>query len=452
MEDGVDGGDGLATLAADAQAGVEGKESVQERRARERAERKAATAAKRAAKKKEKGGPSLSALMREAKEKKEKDAAAQPKEEVTMEELLSTGADLAKTGLESLAKSANVDKDAVLKAQNKVSSGVANVLTVVGSTAFSLLAEQIKHSRANRQGGGAAAAGGEMDGNRGSKSKTPTFEAYFEEHLGQSHLDALQLLSSTTSSQAASTKKKIPIKRKTKVNKLAAGLKTTLTIGDDDDDGDDDDNDLEGQAIFDAAVAALGKIASTSERLSDQRLRAAGAAATAFLAAHGDGADADAGKDGGGDGEESSASAGAESTGGGNTGAAAEAGLTRNAKLHRDAINRMAHIVSAFVELCRKVAEIVILEGASRDDEVASEEIDAAVLERAVALRAATVLLSSYLAHFADTTIEFVEVADDDSDALSSSIMVELDEARKRADRALKLLLPVFHLALMHVV
>lgn len=326
MEDGVDGGDGLATLAADAQAGVEGKESVQERRARERAERKAATAAKRAAKKKEKGGPSLSALMREAKEKKEKDAAAQPKEEVTMEELLSTGADLAKTGLESLAKSANVDKDAVLKAQNKVSSGVANVLTVVGSTAFSLLAEQIKHSRANRQTGGGAAAGGEMDGNRGSKSKTPTFEAYFEEHLGQSHLDALQLLSSTTSSQAASTKKKIPIKRKTKVNKLAAGLKTTLTIGDDDDDGDDDDNDLEGQAIFDAAVAALGKIASTSERLSDQRLRAAGAAATAFLAAHGDGADADAGKDGGGDGEESSASAGAESTGGGNTGAAAEAG------------------------------------------------------------------------------------------------------------------------------
>lgn len=229
-------------------------------------------------------------------------------------------------------------------------------------------------------------------------------------------------------------------------------MKTTLTIGDDDDDGDDDDNDLEGQAIFDAAVAALGKIASTSERLSDQRLRAAGAAATAFLAAHGDGADADAGKDGGGDGEESSASAGAESTGGGNTGAAAEAGLTRNAKLHRDAINRMAHIVSAFVELCRKVAEIVILEGASRDDEVASEEIGAAVLERAVALRAATVQLSSYLAHFADTTIEFVEVADDDSDALSSSIMVELDEARKRADRALKLLLPVFHLALMHVV
>lgn len=360
--------------------------------------------------------------------------------------------------MDSLAKTANVDKDAVLKAQSKVSSRISNVLGAVGTTAFSLLAEQIKHSRANQEGNGDGDGDGDGDstgGNRGSGSQAPTFGAFFEDHLGQSHLDALQLLSSTTSSQAVSTKKKMPIKQKTKVNKLAAGLKTTLTIEDDDDDNgadEEDGDELEGQATFEAAVAALGKIASESERLSDDRLRAAGEAAAAFLATAGGGGDADGKVDaedaGVGDGcDEGSAAATSE----GNA-ATAAAALSKNAKLHREAISRMAHIVSTFVELCRKVAEIVILEGASRDDDtVTSEEIDAAVLERAPALRTATVQLSSYLAYFADTSVELFEEADDDADTLSTSIIVELDEARTRAELALKLLHPVFHLALMHL-
>jgi hypothetical protein len=37
--------------------------------------------------------------------------------------------------------------------------------------------------------------------------------------------------------------------------------------------------------------------------------------------------------------------------------------VSSNELIHREAISKIAQLVSAFVEVCRKVAEIVILEG-----------------------------------------------------------------------------------------
>ena len=68
-----------------------------------------------------------------------------------------------------------------------------------------------------------------------------------------------------------------------------------------------------------------------------------------------------------------------------------------NSVLHSQTVSAIALLVSAFVEVCRKVAEIVILEGASRVEDVSIEEVEQVVLARAPALRSVTLKLSAYL-------------------------------------------------------
>ena len=84
---------------------------------------------------------------------------------------------------------------------------MTGVLGSVGQSAFALLAEQIKKSRA--ESGGANAGGTAADSGASSltaprdPAEAYKFAAQFEDQLGQSHREALQLLSSTADSRAA---------------------------------------------------------------------------------------------------------------------------------------------------------------------------------------------------------------------------------------------------------
>jgi hypothetical protein len=142
---GADGGGAGADADAGTDAGGGGggaDESDADRRARERAERKAAQAAKRAAKK---AGPSLSEMMREAKERKLL-AESHPKDEVTVEELFSTLNDVTKTGLDSLASKANINQAAVRKVQSNVTDRITGALGAVGESARCAFPDRKLHS------------------------------------------------------------------------------------------------------------------------------------------------------------------------------------------------------------------------------------------------------------------------------------------------------------------
>eukprot|EP00041_Stephanoeca_diplocostata_P030417 m.919788 g.919788 ORF g.919788 m.919788 type:complete len:155 (-) comp23754_c0_seq14:3236-3700(-) len=84
----------------------------------------------------------------------------------------------------------------------QVQSAVTNALESVGQSAFSLLKGKIGPSSPSR--GGAANAPNAVEHDReGNAADAVSFATKFDEHGGQSHLDALRLLATTADARAS---------------------------------------------------------------------------------------------------------------------------------------------------------------------------------------------------------------------------------------------------------
>ena len=321
--------------------------------------------------------------------------------------------DATRTGLETLAKHTNVDKKEIIKDLTTVQQSVTGVLGSVGASAFSLLADQIRASRDEAPETSAARGGDD------TRSKpVVSFDMFFEEHIGQPHFDALRLLSSTADSRAAIAADQMTGAERTDVLKQLAKVKKKLSIDDEVEDEDEDDEPAE---MFKKMMAALEKL-GPADRIPSKKLDKAYAAASEWLD-QARSTDNDTGDS-------------AEATPDG------EEEVTQNALRHREAISYFALMVSAYVEILRKIAELVILEGSESSNVKAS-------VKKAPALHTASLALTNIIAWFADSSAELIDDAKEDGNELTTSLYMEQTTATTRVQECLHMLEPVFHLALV---
>ena len=66
-----------------------------------------------------------------------------------------------------------------------------------------------------------------------------TFESFFEDHLGQSHLEALQLLSSTAESRATEGISQLGEGERAAVSEQMASIKATLSLDEEEEDDEE---------------------------------------------------------------------------------------------------------------------------------------------------------------------------------------------------------------------
>eukprot|EP00041_Stephanoeca_diplocostata_P030425 m.920525 g.920525 ORF g.920525 m.920525 type:complete len:260 (-) comp23754_c0_seq46:2926-3705(-) len=218
---------------------------------------------------------SLSATLREAKEKSEGGSSAPPADlggnaELTVEDLL---ADLGSMDVRKV----------VQKQRTEVQSAVTNALESVGQSAFSLLKGKIGPSSPSR--GGAANAPNAVEHDReGNAADAVSFATKFDEHGGQSHLDALRLLATTADARASALLDLRQGKERVLAIKFTKKLSEILTFDDDDYDDDSDDdgegdsetNTSDGCAAVAGAAEAMRALArsAASDRVSTQSLLA----------------------------------------------------------------------------------------------------------------------------------------------------------------------------------
>jgi hypothetical protein len=441
------------------------KETPTARREREREERKKLQALRRQQRSKKAAGHSLASLVRERKAEAAAEAAGGADDEVAAMEREaarkgSRGKAKAKVDdmtLEDLLNSVEVVKS-VKAVAPKMNSHIKGAFENVGRSAFAFLAEQIR--AIERGGNGASSGGSDASSKQGAAAAAgpPTFGRWFETFLGQSHLDALQLLSSSTSSEAAAAGRKISGPKLKMIGKKSAKLKAILTIdGDDEGDGDGDGDGGDSGAV-EAMVGALKKLSSAGTKLSTEKLEAAVKDADAIVervtaggsakrptkkeprggnerAGGGGGGGRAVGDDAGGDGR------GGEGEGERGSGGSGGPAAT-NGEIHAAYLEAMAEVVSAYVEICRKAAEMVIIEAASSDQSAKG------LYSQAPALRQATVQLTEYLANFAEAVDGLLENGPQVNDGVSTAVFLDQSTATQQVEMALSLLHPIFQLSL----